>query len=600
MLDRIKLTKNAQFYIIKPEKWRDDLIIELLDLASENKDPNPKSDFIENKIREETDFLDSPCKYSLRIFPALKDVYFIQDPEEKFFDRIYAYILIVEIGKYVAVIKKSCSNIKSFLDEHFDLINQENLTIAIDENNVEFQKLSARNMTVSDKAIRARSYEAANLNGLLSTHITGRSIPYFLKIKFQDTIKTFNISSGRVVESSPRLGIEHIIKWVDTQLSIIKSQTNSNEFLELFAIPVNLVDVLKDSNTNSILLETGALDEKLTANKIDIKYKTKSNKYCSLNKWIREKLISFLSQVFEVNKNLEICEFNSPKKLAKLRVNNKSLTFSSNKLSKYSIFENGKEYSLTNYLIKKNWYSICFDKPQYMYFGGACFKDKNMLVALKGALDIFIPLKELQSAQSEKGNGYSGQCTEFKEKCLFRLVEDKYHQVDYMFCDDLGDEWADHITLNDESTGPEIEFIHSKHGTVSNSASKFHDVVGQGIKNLGNMFFNKEQFLKKPMASQKNYYKPYGAPVTSISRFRKGNEANLDTYLDKIISDYSLRRKCVLVCSFISKRSISIEFNNLISGQQTKGNISQMVWILSSFIHSCKELNVTPKIYCQP
>ncbi len=599
MLERIKLTKNAQFYKVQPEKLSDDFIYELLDLASENKDPDPKSDFIENEFRKEADFLDSPCKYSLRVFPTLKDVYFIHDPEGKFSDRIHAYILIVEIGEYVAVIKKSCSNIKSFMDENFELINQENLTKAIDENNVEFQKLSARNMTVSDKAIRARSYEAVNLNGLLSTHVTGRSIPYFFKTKSQDTIKTFNISSGRVVESSPRLGMENIIKWVDSQLSLIKSQTNTNEFLELFAIPVNLTDVLKVSKPSSILLEIGALDEKLNANEIDIKYKAKSNKYCSLNEWIRKKFITFLSQVFEIDNNYEINEFNNAKKLAKLKVNLKSLTFSSKKLSRYVVIENGKKKTVNNYLIKKDWYSICFGNPKYMYFGGACFEDRNMLVALQGALDIFTPLNELKSVESEKGDDYTEQCIEFKENSLFRLVEEKYHQVDYMFCDDFGDEWADHITIKKEKSGPTIEFIHSKHGAISNSASKFHDVVGQGIKNLGNMFFTKEQFLKKPMCNKNSYYRPYGGPNTKIPRFKIGNEARLISYLDDNLSDFSISRKCVLVCSFISKSSIIKQFNKLIKGQTTKGNIPQMVWILSSFIHSCKELSVTPVIYCQ-
>ncbi len=599
MLEKIKLTKNAQFYKIQPEKLSEDFISELLDLASENRDPNSKPAFIENEIRKETDILGSPCKYSLRIFPALKDVYFIHDPEREYYDRIHAYILIVEIGEYVAVIKKSCSNIKGFMDEHFELINQENLTKAINEKDVEFQKLSARNMTVSDKAIRARSYEAVNLNGLLSTHITGRSIPCFLKIKSQDTIKTFNISSGRVVESSPRQGIDNILKWIDSQLLQIINQAHSNPFLDLFATSVNLNDVLDVSKPNSILLEIGALDEKLTNDEIEIKYKNESNKYCSLNKWVRKKFISFLSQVFEIDLNQEINQFKGIKKLAKLKANPKSLTFSSKRLSRYVVFENGKEITLNNYLIKKGWYTICFDKPQYMYFGGACFEDRNMLVALEGALELFKPLNQLKSADSEKGSGYTEKCTEFKEKSLFRLVEDKYHQVDYMFCDDLGDEWADHITIKYERSNPLIEFIHSKHGEVSNSASKFHDVVGQGIKNLGNMFFTKEQFLNKPMADPKNFYRPYGGPDTNISRIRKGNEANLNIYLNKVLSDYSLNRKCVLVCSFISKNSISKEFKKLANGKPTKGNIPQMVWILSSFIHSCKELSVTPVIYCQ-
>ena len=63
---------------------------------------------------------------------------------------------------------------------------------------------------------------------------------------------------------------------------------------------------------------------------------------------------------------------------------------------------------------------------------------------------------------------------------MFGFVENICTNQNYIFCDDLGDEWADHITFN--LTDLSISFIHSKHGDISTSASNLHDVVGQGIK----------------------------------------------------------------------------------------------------------------------
>ncbi|TOJ01974.1 hypothetical protein CGI47_24710, partial [Vibrio parahaemolyticus] len=89
---------------------------------------------------------------------------------------------------------------------------------------------------------------------------------------------------------------------------------------------------------------------------------------------------------------------------------------------------------------------------------------------------------------SEKGTFVSDQ-TAFAEGSMFHFVENLHEGDDYVFCDDLGIEWADHITFNLNEGS--IAFIHSKHGDETTSASKLHDVVGQGIKNLGNMFFDK-------------------------------------------------------------------------------------------------------------
>ncbi|NUE94453.1 hypothetical protein HUN10_16355, partial [Acinetobacter seifertii] len=166
----------------------------------------------------------------------------------------------------------------------------------------------------------------------------------------------------------------------------------------------------------------------------------------------------------------------------------------------------------------------------------------------------------------------------------------------YIFCDDLGDEWADHITFN--LTDLSISFIHSKHGDISTSASNLHDVVGQGIKNLGNMFFSKDQIMKKLTNSLINKkYKSGKGIQTQIDRVRKP-VLNFESDIDLLLKSHKLHRNCILSCSFISKSDVVTEFNKLKNGQSVRGNIVQLLWILSSFSHAAKEANVIPIIYC--
>ena len=209
-------------------------------------------------------------------------------------------------------------------------------------------------------------------------------------------------------------------------------------------------------------------------------------------------------------------------------------------------------------------------------------------------LELLCPQSNIENVTSEKGN-FTNTQTSFDFDSMFGFVENIFSNEDYIFCDDLGDEWADHITFNLQD--PSISFIHSKHGDTSTSASNLHDVVGQGIKNLGNMFFSKEQLDNKIVKTLSNTYTSGKGIKTQIQRIRKTSQ-NFDADLINLLKNYKLHRKCILNCSFISKTDISTEFTKLKNRQPVRGHIIQLLWILSSFAHAAKEANVIPLIYC--
>ncbi|MFL7035490.1 hypothetical protein BCS71_19945 [Vibrio lentus] len=177
------------------------------------------------------------------------------------------------------------------------------------------------------------------------------------------------------------------------------------------------------------------------------------------------------------------------------------------------------------------------------------------------------------------------------------FVEHRHSTDDYIFCDDLGIEWADHITFN-LGDGC-ISFIHSKHGDETTSASKLHDVVGQGIKNLGNMFFNKTQFIQR-IEDKFNTMYSNNSVQTDISRVRKGDLTTIEQDLEHLLKNYQLHRKCILSCSFMSKSSIETQFQKIQRGEAVPGHITQLLWIISSFAHAVRDMNAIPIIYCAP
>lgn len=596
MLDRLELTKNAQFYIKKAvgnKEIDDQIIFDILNAADDNIEPDRP--YLLNDFRVDSLLTDRGIhyRYSVKVFPTIRPVYFISndEDEEPFFDRIYAFVIIFEFETHIAVIKKSCASISDEIERYFDLITSTAIAETFNDADVSFQRISLRNMTVSDKAIRNRSYEAPDLKGTFSTHAAGRSIPLFLKFRQGSTIKTIS-GTGRLVESSQRVNFDNIALWAYNQLLLIKNGGGEKDFLDAFAKQKKLHDVLEITSPNAILIESSSLYDQLSADGLKVKYNNKYNVAVELNGKELGRLIRYLERVFIIEPDKEITT-----KVGKafIRINNKTLNFDSSFLRALKVNVSGGDVTLQSYIIKNGFYSITFDDPRFMYFIGNCFEDASGVSEINDILEMLMPIKGIENVKSEKGH-FRTNSVKFSKDSMFHVVELFHKDDDYIFCDDLGNEWADHVAFNKKKSC--ISFIHSKHGPSSTSASNLHDVVGQAVKNLGYMFFNKHDLAKKIDGKFKDKYNSYKGK-TNIARVRKGNLDLLDDYLASLFKDFKLHRKCILSCSFLSKKDVVAEFEKILRHEKVNGHITQLLWILSSFSHAVKEVGAIPIIYCK-
>lgn len=299
MPERLELTKNAQFYVPK-DSIDDSIINDILGAAVDNMDTN--SQFVIDLFRSDEIVEESGLEYkcSVRVFPSVRPVYFINEALE---DRVYAFILLIEYQNYLAIFKKSCANISELIKEHFTLVDSRGLTSTFGDNDVEFQKISLRNMTVSDRAMRARSYEAADLKGLLSTHSAGRSIPFYLKLRQGAITKTIS-GTGRLVESSQRMSLDEIAVWVKEQVELIESPSNDNNFLDSFSKKVELSDVLRACEPSAILVESTPLQERIERDGLTLEYKTARAGNVVISSRVKNKLFSYLEKVYELDYRL--------------------------------------------------------------------------------------------------------------------------------------------------------------------------------------------------------------------------------------------------------------------------------------------------------
>ncbi len=605
MLNHVLLSNNAQFYRIKDGKQVvNSTIKDIIEEAALNKLSHSYilNDFRQSKVVENIVF-----KYTFRIYKSKKKVDFIFD--DNHFDTIHAFILLIEYDNYLIVFKKSTNTITSSLSKIFELMDYEKILNIVDDS-MHIQKVALRNMTISGEAIHSLSYETpGNLNGLLSMHSAGKAIPQNMKVKKDTTSKSLTASTGRVIESSGRQKIDDICLWAKKQIEIMNS-SHSNKFIQKFAQPVALEKILPITEPKAILLEAHTIREELDLNNIEFGiYKAYPDKKFKRikNKAIIEKILDLLEKVYEINitRNFisreiaysKIINTNTYETIGDLKINDKSLTFDVPWLRRISVKENSVCKSLQRYLITQKLYSIVFNDFKYMYFRGACFKDVTGKSEIDSILEALVPQPRFNNVINEKGT-ISTAHTKFDNTSMFDAVEDIHAQDDYIFCDDLGIEWCDHIAFN--KNDKKIRFIHSKASdTTSLSASKMHEVVGQGIKNLGNMSFSLDELIAEKSTKFSQLYVRDGT-TSQINRIRKGSLSTSDKdIIHKIINNYETHRECILSCSFLSKNDIVTNFDKIKRDEYVAGNVYQLFWILSSFIHACRGSNVIPIIYCK-
>lgn len=250
------------------------------------------------------------------------------------------------------------------------------------------------------------------------------------------------------------------------------------------------------------------------------------------------------------------------------------------------------------YLNKEKPFSAVFDSPNYSYYSKSCFEDKHLINNIPSILNIFDDSYNFSGTCSEKEKPHATNLNRFPTNSLFRKVEDQYcaaHNI--VICDDMNDEWADHIAIDSNSAIPSISFIHSKF-TVKDTygASAFHDVVAQALKNIGRTQAEKQLFKNK---YDNEWCKKYES--TNISRVTGAqNWQDIELALDAVNQNPNSMKKIVLATPFLSKAKLTTELNKLASGNKCKPHYVQLIWLINTFISSCKDFGVQAHILCKP
>ena len=508
------------------------------------------------------------------------------------------HLLIVEDDDYIVIVKKNVSHLSSFL-KTLEVIDGDALSGILVKDTTEFQKMNLTNMNVNDNGVRNKSVEANNLANVISLFGANQNIATATRFVTDGEICTLNISTSRLAKFGSKKTKTELLEWIDFIVNSLVTYDVQPTFLSRFAKPISWKSMANSLEPNALLVNVFSLQDFIESKLNDhtIYKKLDSDDYRNVTDAFY-RLISRGDKTWtlhEVQNRQNTCWLSEDENLRVAKMSTKISLKATGGLGKlYVKLNQGTYVKLVRIVNSNSFFSVSFQDCSYIYTGGRLYQNSSIKEDLDSILQILFPIAGIENVTSEKGRGYNNDSTEFAHDSMFHVVETEIcTNAQFVVCDDMGNEWADHIAIN----GDTISFIHSKcKGSSSLSASNFQEVIGQAIKNIGHLNPSNDELERKRESWNGTWQN------TQIPNLRSGNEvgAFIDAFKALRVNPNRNKEVCLAI-DFLSKSELVDAFDHIKHDDdfRQRNTVIQMVWILNAFISCCKEAGLKSKIYCR-
>ena len=600
-LEKIVFNENAYFYCMKKQP----------DFADFFNDIEKKS---EKKLLRIDSKKIKDYNYSLLVVRKKTSPSFLLERIDEWDEIKIAYFLCLLKSNIAMIVKKNISFNKNITDclQPIDYSVLSNLYVS---NDSKFEKISMQNLDVSDSAIKNKVIEAYDLSQSISTYGISNYYLSSYRMRLDDDYYSLALHQSRINKVGEKEKLESLVDWADEVIGKINGKRrNKKSLVSYFAEPIGNFDLSK-MNPSGLLLLLNPLKNWIEENEKDIVYR----RFC--NGKVKDRIINAfvlfesLSRIMPVDANGYAKRKNGSEEFIVLKNNAKRIEIQSTFLS-HIIFD---EKNLVEYINENNLFIVTFKDAKCRYSNGIMFQDSRLKQTKESFMEMFVGFDELANVDSEKGTFGGGKNqTEFSDKSIFHFVENEYqNKYDYFVCDDLGNEFADHIGVSDDK----IAFFVEKYKTAGLSASSFHDVIAQAQKNLGSFNIENGQYkskikkldafykFNKGNGKKKSKNKKKGKNAspnneTGISRIRTQGVCakNVLQKWQKALTNPFLKKELYVVTNLLSKQDLSDALDN-VCGACKKGDhldeAKAIFWLISSLASCCKELGVDLRIVCR-
>lgn len=597
---------------ISPKEWN-----EFFNSACHKRNGNYK--FTDQK--NESDFF-----YYSKVFKIQTEPSFITD--SRLLETKYGYCTIVKYKEYILINSKFCSLNKEVIKIIGTELPFEEFTKYFTKDTAEFEKITLSNSSIMS-GIRSRIIEGQKLQENFRPIYSSKHVLKAFRVLQDGVVFSQSPSTSKLNYRNGKLKVEEYINWCKTIIDSINTN-NSSKYFDNFAKPVDIskmkelvptiifidLNFLKDYEDLRFITRQEQVEiescfifkyynglfnlQNLSNDKYIIDYNYPYVLSSRTNLKLNKNNSSSLQKIkYTTNNRIEDAFKTSKNKQLKINKNKKTITYHIEDIDVFYKYKNDDKEITLKELIENN-STILFDNSQFFYYKKTLFQDSKLQDS--GFLRYFHAENNMINAKSEKGI-FNQNSVNFSDDSIFDILEKRLRGLEYtdIICDDLGNERADYIAFDENRLG----FFHAKYKQVDSdrgkkSASALHDVVSQALKNL--VFLDNIENINLEQTYQHKWLEKYknNNIQTQINRIRESaNSSNsIVERIKETNRQINVQKYMVLVVNFISKSEISDYIQN--PSTNTNTQIQQIVWLLSSFISTCQEMNIIPQIICKP
>lgn len=264
----------------------------------------------------------------------------------------------------------------------------------------------------------------------------------------------------------------------------------------------------------------------------------------------------------------------------------------------FAVGQDADRVSLRRYIDAQDGFILLFSALEFAYIGGSLFRDDSLVDGGADLLRRLRPEPLLAAVTDEKGT-FTPAHTAFDADSCFGVVVNQVSAGDHVLvCDDLGDEWADFIGLNNGSSPPRVTFYHAKHGALSLGAGPFHVAIAQALKNLRRMSLPTNAVRQKVPGWRRRYISG-GGVHTAIPRIVRGNRQQIPAEFEQARGAPDTFRRVMIVTSSLSYAAVEQALADIAAGQRPDAYFVQLYWLLLSYFSGCTDMGASGYVLCQ-
>jgi len=565
---------------------------------------NPQSDLFRHVRVAEGDARWSAIAFNYERRPA-----FLPE-QDVVWEVVSGFLLFLEYGGHAAVFRSRLDLTALFRANHLARVSPEQVNRAIARPDAIFEKVRLRHMTLSRQALRAKTLESSDLSNAVGPASASRFIAQGYALRSGFGHYTATPSTGRIAQQADRAGHLELVHYGVAVIDELNAPTAAPAaFIQSFARPVSFSE-LGATQPTTFAVDTAALSDAIYEEEEIRLIRRVGTDWMPLTHGERQALFAELSTTMEVHGDDASRELRNTAGAVTGRIRLNKARIALRRLflplcagveverSDFPLGEDPERLDLCAYLDARRLFIVLFDDIALAYINGALYRDGGLAQGSTQLLSYLKPEPSLSTVTSEKGT-CSPVHTAFDGDSTFGVVTAHVSQGDQVLvCDDLGDEWADFIGLDNVGSPKRITFYHAKHGDLSLGASPFHVSISQAIKNLGRMSLPAEELPNK-VAGWGQFYSNYGAQ-TQIPRVVRATQTSLTAEFQAARSAPDAIRRVMIVTSSLSRQEVDQALQAVAAGQRPTPHFVQLYWLLMSFFSACAEVNAHGYVVCQP